>query len=187
MSVVVGVFIVNFEHISHLFLAFLLLTLNMWLTAGQVTFTQTCIWSFLVKGWPKGFLGFVKNHSKDLFVFFALSYCSIKAELVFCLFVCLFVCCFLGGGRGLGQKYGPRVRIFKFYVDWNRDMFLTFAWSYSNIKAWNCFRYFFMRKILFWVFGSCNLSQSRVEVMFFLVLNSLKFFGKIYSTINFLF
>ena len=29
-----GVFIVNFEHISHLFLVFLLLTLKMWLLAG---------------------------------------------------------------------------------------------------------------------------------------------------------
>ena len=30
-----GVFIVNFEHISHLFLEFLLLTLNMWLPTGK--------------------------------------------------------------------------------------------------------------------------------------------------------
>ena len=30
-----GVFIVNFEHVSHLVLVFLLLTLNMQLTAGQ--------------------------------------------------------------------------------------------------------------------------------------------------------
>ena len=31
-----GVFIVNFEHISHLCLVFLLLTLNMWLPAGKI-------------------------------------------------------------------------------------------------------------------------------------------------------
>ena len=30
-----GVFIVNFEHISHLVLVFLLLTLNMWMSAGK--------------------------------------------------------------------------------------------------------------------------------------------------------
>ena len=40
-----GVFIVNFEYISHLVLLFLLLTLNMWLPAG---FTYTIIRSFLL-------------------------------------------------------------------------------------------------------------------------------------------
>ena len=31
-----GVLVVNFEHISHLVLVFLLLTLNMWLLTGKV-------------------------------------------------------------------------------------------------------------------------------------------------------
>ena len=35
-----GVFIVNFEHISHLVLVFLLLTLNMQLPAGDYLFAQ---------------------------------------------------------------------------------------------------------------------------------------------------
>ena len=34
-----AVFIVNFEHISHLVLVFLLLTLNRWMTNGAGTFT----------------------------------------------------------------------------------------------------------------------------------------------------
>ena len=39
-----GVFIVNFEHISHLVLVFLLLTLNMYFPAGyvQVYITEPC-------------------------------------------------------------------------------------------------------------------------------------------------
>ena len=42
-----GVFIVNFEHISHLLLVFLLLTLNKWMLAGIFHFTYT--FRFVIK------------------------------------------------------------------------------------------------------------------------------------------
>ena len=38
-----GVIIVNFEHISHLVLVFLLLTLNMYLLAGLCTFSLSLV------------------------------------------------------------------------------------------------------------------------------------------------
>ena len=43
-----GVSIVNLEHISHLILVFLLLTLNMWLPAGVVIFSQRSKYIFFL-------------------------------------------------------------------------------------------------------------------------------------------
>ena len=42
-SVFTGVFIVDFEHISYLFLVFLMLTLNMYVSAGRNTLYEDSI------------------------------------------------------------------------------------------------------------------------------------------------
>ena len=44
-----GVFIVNFEHILHLVLVFLLLTLNMYLPGGTYVFYELLFFKFISK------------------------------------------------------------------------------------------------------------------------------------------
>ena len=61
-----GVFIVNFEHISHLILVFLLLTLNMQLPAGYETF---CLLFYIAFDYDNKFLVYLGIHKRYSHIF----------------------------------------------------------------------------------------------------------------------
>lgn len=64
------------------------------------------------------------------------------------------------------------MRFWSFEINWFIELSWFFPWGYSSRKA--DFFFFFLRKILFWVFGWKHFNWSWVELMFFSCLNLLK-------------